>query len=150
MKLSRTTAYAISALLQLADADQDEPISARQLALAGAMPERFLLQVLRQLVRHGMLRSYRGVEGGFAIARPLREITVLQVVEALDGPILPTLPNLDALDSDAQLKLQRLLTVITRQSNALLASMNLETLRSGSALQNPAPAYDSTRREAEL
>jgi hypothetical protein len=51
------------------------------------MPERFLLQILRVLVTHGILRSTRGVDGGYALTKPADQISLLEVIEAIDGPL---------------------------------------------------------------
>jgi Rrf2 family protein len=51
------------------------------------MPERFLLQILRNLVTHGILRSTRGVDGGYTLTRPPEEISLLDVIEAIEGPL---------------------------------------------------------------
>ena len=59
MKLSRTVAYAVRATLQLAQLEADGPVPCSKLANEGKMPERFLLQILRNLVTHGILRSTR-------------------------------------------------------------------------------------------
>ena len=59
MKLSRTVAYAIQATLQLAQSKSENPVPCSQLAAQGHMPERFLLQILRHLVTHGILHSTR-------------------------------------------------------------------------------------------
>jgi Rrf2 family protein len=67
------------------------------LATAGNMPERFLLQVLRSLVTHGVLQSTRGVEGGYRLDRDPREISLLEVIEAIDGPLTTELPLHDGL-----------------------------------------------------
>ena len=64
MRMSRAAVYAIGAMLQLAEAPAGVPIPCSRLAKAGEMPERFLLQVLRNLVNHGLLKSTRGVDGG--------------------------------------------------------------------------------------
>ena len=68
MRLSRASAYALGAVLQLAHAPAGMPVPCSQLAKHGQMPERFLLQVLRNLVNHGILVSTRGVDGGYALA----------------------------------------------------------------------------------
>ncbi len=65
MKFSRTVSYALQATLQLAQEDRAAPVPCSQLAAEGKMPERFLLQILRNLVTHGILRSTRGVDGGY-------------------------------------------------------------------------------------
>ncbi len=83
MKLSRTVAYALQATMQLAVSDSDTPVPCSQIAAKGEMPERFLLQVLRSLVNHGVLRSTRGVDGGYMLIRSPDEISLLDVIEAI-------------------------------------------------------------------
>src|SRR5262245_53787425 len=102
MKLSRTISYAISATILLAQAKPGVPIPCSMLARAGKMPERFLLQILRILVTHGLLRSTRGVEGGYCLARPPSEITLFDIVEAFVGPLQPNVEALNALKSSAR------------------------------------------------
>ena len=67
MKLSRTVTYALKATLQLAQNSPSGPVPCGRLAAQGAMPERFLLQILRSLVTHGILKSTRGVDGGYVL-----------------------------------------------------------------------------------
>jgi Rrf2 family protein len=64
-----------------------EPIPCSQLAAEGHMPERFLLQILRHLVIHGILHSTRGVDGGYTLERKPEEISLLEIIEAIDGPL---------------------------------------------------------------
>src|ERR1700687_5384355 len=87
MKLSRTVAYAIYATLQLAQSKSGVPVPCSHLAAEGHMPERFLLQILRHLVTHGILHSTRGVDGGYALERKPEEISLLEIIEAIDGPL---------------------------------------------------------------
>jgi len=87
MKLSRTASYAVQATLQLAQSKQSHPVPCSRLAAEGDMPERFLLQILRNLVTSGVLRSTRGVEGGYSLTRPPEEISLLEIIEAIEGPI---------------------------------------------------------------
>lgn len=94
MKMSRTLSYAVQALLELSELGDNQPVSCRQLAEMGGMPKRFLLQILRALVTKGILHSTRGVEGGYTLARPASEISLLEIVEAIDGPVSLELPGL--------------------------------------------------------
>lgn len=87
MKLSRKVAHAVRATLQLSQHPSDSLVPCSKLASEGNMPERFLLQILRNLVNHGILRSARGLDGGYALARPPDEISLLDVIEAIDGPM---------------------------------------------------------------
>ena len=96
MKLSRTVDYALRATLYLADAEPNKPVPCSQIAKDGDMPERFLLQILRNLVNQGVLRSTRGVDGGYTLAGPASEVSVLDIIEAIEGPLQdPATPELD-------------------------------------------------------
>jgi Rrf2 family protein len=85
MELSRSSEYAINVALQLAQAETGAPFSAAELAQAGDMPERYLQHILRRLAEHGVLSATRGVAGGYTLARPARQITLLQLVEAAEN-----------------------------------------------------------------
>jgi Rrf2 family protein len=88
MKLSRTVMYALQAACQLGSSEDDSPVPSKKLAESGSMPDRFLLQILRNLVAHGLLRSTRGVIGGYALARSPEEISLLDIIEAVEGPVV--------------------------------------------------------------
>jgi Rrf2 family cysteine metabolism transcriptional repressor len=90
MKLTRTTVYAIQAAVALSETPGTRPISSRQLALRGNMPERFLLQVLRKLVSRGLLHSTPGISGGYYLARPPEQITILEILDVFENPLLPS------------------------------------------------------------
>ena len=132
MKISRTVAYAVQAVLQLAQADADTPVPCSQLAKEGRMPERFLLQILRNLVTHQLLRSTRGVEGGYALARPAAEITLFDVIEAVDGPLIPSIPPLESLSEPATRRLSEVLHRVTAAARRELSSVSLADLQSES------------------
>ena len=61
------------------------------------MPERFLLQVLRSLVRHDLLRSTRGVDGGYYLSRPAEQISLRDIVEAFGGPLQTAVPAIEGI-----------------------------------------------------
>ena len=61
-------------------------LACSELAATGGMPERFLLQILRSMVTHGILISTRGVNGGYCLAKGLKEISVLDVMDSVEGP----------------------------------------------------------------
>ena len=88
MKLvpTRRTDYAIRALIHLANT-AGSPVAAGVIGEAMDIPTGFLQQVLRELQRAGLVTSRPGPSGGYALARPAGEITVLQIVEALEGPL---------------------------------------------------------------
>jgi Rrf2 family protein len=113
MKLSRTVSYALQATLQLAQAHTDAPVPCSRLATQGKMPERFLLQILRNLVAHGILGSTRGVEGGYTLERTPEEISLLEVIEAIEGPLISAVPVGEGLPEDSRGKLEKALSDVT-------------------------------------
>jgi Rrf2 family protein len=87
MKLSSATRYAVHALAYMASQKQNTVIPSHLVAQKQGMPERFLLKVLKPLATAGVLQSLKGPNGGYRLARPANKISLLEVMEAVDGPI---------------------------------------------------------------
>jgi Rrf2 family protein len=85
LELTKRADYAIRAVLALSRAADGERLSARRIAADQRVPERFLPQVMRDLVRAGMVEGTVGRSGGYRLARPSTEISLLDVVEAVEG-----------------------------------------------------------------
>jgi Rrf2 family protein len=128
MKISRTVSYAVRATLQLAQSPQGTPVPCSKLASEGKMPERFLLQILRNLVTHGILRSTRGVEGGYSLTRPPEQISLLDVIEAIEGPFGVGASAGDELAEEGQPRLQEALRSITEVSRSQLEAIKFSQL----------------------
>jgi Rrf2 family protein len=92
MKLSRAVAYAIQAMWQLAESHSREPVACHELAEAGHMPPRFLLQVLGDLAKSNLLHSIRGSVGGYSLERSMDDISLLEVIEAVGCTVELQLP----------------------------------------------------------
>lgn len=128
MKLSRTVSYALQATVQLAQAGDRCPVPCSQLAAEGRMPERFLLQVLRSLVAHGILESTRGVDGGYSLSRSAEDVSLLEVIEAIEGPLVSSLPVTDGLPEYCKTRLQQALRKVTDSMREELATIRLAHL----------------------
>ena len=87
MKLTRAASYAIHALVFMAAQKTNRPLASHNIAHARGIPERFLLKVLKPLVSVRLLMSIKGPNGGYRLAKPPNEITLLEILEAVDGPI---------------------------------------------------------------
>jgi len=85
MSITTKSPYALRALAELGRSG-DGPVPIGELARRRNIPVQFLEQLFATLRRAGLLRSQRGVKGGYTLARPASQITVLEVVEILDGP----------------------------------------------------------------
>ncbi len=87
LSITTKSPYALDALVELQLHGDSGPVPIAELARRRDIPVQFLEQLFATLRRAGVLRSQRGVGGGYTFARPASEITVLEVVELLDGPV---------------------------------------------------------------
>jgi FeS assembly SUF system regulator len=96
IRLSKLADYGIVIMTHLARPGGMQA-SAQEIAQATRVPQPMAQKILKALTRDGLLRSQRGVKGGYELARTARSITVAQIIEALDGPIAVT----DCVDGGA-------------------------------------------------
>jgi DNA-binding IscR family transcriptional regulator len=87
LSVTSKSPYALSALTELARSGGAGPVPIGELAKRRDIPVQFLEQLFATLRRAGILRSQRGVKGGYTFARAPKEVTALEVVELLDGPL---------------------------------------------------------------
>ncbi len=90
MRLTARSEYGLLALIDLGCRYGRGPVSARELAEQQGIPLKFLEQLLAALRKAGIVAALRGARGGFALSRDPGGISVLDVVEALEGPLAPT------------------------------------------------------------
>jgi Rrf2 family protein len=88
MRISAKADYAVRAMVELAEAGGDDrPMKAERIATAQGIPLNFLENILGELRHAGLVRSHRGAEGGFRAARDVSQITVADVIRAVEGPL---------------------------------------------------------------
>ncbi len=87
ISITTKSPYALQALTELSRCGGDDPVPIGELARRRAIPVQFLEQLFATLRRAGILKSQRGVKGGYTFARPPGQITVLEIVELLEGPL---------------------------------------------------------------
>lgn len=106
MKITRETDYAMRIMLLLTC--RKEHVEAKRIAEECDIPYRFALKILRKLVQAGLAKSYRGMNGGYTISEK-KEITLLDVVEAIDGimAINTCMENPDSCKESARCKIRR-------------------------------------------
>src|SRR4249920_1163143 len=90
LRLSKKADYALLAMRHLAAHADRGAVSARELAEAYDLPPELLAKVLQRLVRHRLLTSIQGIRGGYGLARPAHAISVVDVIQAIDGPLTVT------------------------------------------------------------
>jgi Rrf2 family protein len=87
MRISRSAGYALLAVGCIARHKDKKVVLSQDISKQYDMPLEYLLKILQQLVRANVLHSKRGPHGGFSLARPAQKITMLQIIEAIDGPV---------------------------------------------------------------
>lgn len=88
MHVTAKADYAVRAVVELVGSDQEAPRKVEDLAKAQAIPPSFLENILTQLRSAGIVRSQRGPEGGYWLARPAQELLLAEVIRAVDGPLV--------------------------------------------------------------
>jgi Rrf2 family protein len=88
MQITRQADYALRAVIYLSQLDPEQRAATSQIAEEQRIPPSFLAKIVSQLSVAGLLQTSRGARGGVSLARSPQEISVLDVVEAIDGPIL--------------------------------------------------------------
>jgi Rrf2 family protein len=87
LRISRKIDYGLRAMIYLASIPAEAVVPFREIARQMDVPEDFLAKILKTLVDQGLVRSTRGPHGGYALARPSADISFLDVIEAVEGPV---------------------------------------------------------------
>jgi len=143
VKVSTRGDYASRALLSLALHHGDGPTSVRDIAERTGLPQPYLEQILLALKGAGLVRSKRGVGGGYVLARAPAEISLAQIVSAVDGPIQAGdfgEPHTDgACDHEGQCVLLAIWADVGATMRAMLQAYSLADLAEITAGQRPWP-----------
>ncbi|PCJ64706.1 MAG: Rrf2 family transcriptional regulator [Candidatus Hydrogenedentota bacterium] len=101
MNISSRCDYACRAVVELAKlAKTNTPMTALTIAEKRGIPEKYLVHILLQLKKAGIISSVRGAQGGYLMAQPADSVTLLDIVLAVDGPVLHPLPSADTTSED--------------------------------------------------
>ena len=133
MRLSARADYALRAAIELAASGDGGHVTAEQLAKAQQIPGKFLEAILTQLRRAGLVRSQRGPDGGFWLARPAEEISLADIIRAIDGQLLGVRgerPENVTYPGAAE-PLQRVWIALRANERAVLESVTLADIVSG-------------------
>lgn len=88
LQISRRADYAVRIMLELGErAGEEVRVSASELSEKTEVPKAFLHKIIADLVKSGLVRTYKGPTGGFTLARSTTDINMLHIIEAVDGPI---------------------------------------------------------------
>ena len=128
MKLTRASSYALHAVVFMADQKHDRPVASHNIAQARGIPERFLLKVLKPLVSARILVSIKGPNGGYRLARSAADVTMLEVVEAVDGPIRGQAPVIEEATGPLNRKLEAVCKTTADAVRKLLEKVKISEL----------------------
>ncbi len=142
MELSSRLEYALVALLEIAkNRDRGTPLKVNEIAASQSLPERYLDQIFTALKRQGIISSQRGMKGGYLLAKELWEISLLDVVIAIEGG-----GNQKKVDSTTSNTLEK--TVIVQTFDGIKDSMN-EILQ-GYTLQDLVKTLESQKHTSPM
>ena len=129
MRVSRSIGYALLAISYLAQHKDEEFVLSQKIAKVYYIPLEFLLKIMKQLVKANILSSKRGPHGGFCLARPLAEITMLEVIEAIEGPMTVSLGLGEQAPKDKfGAKADQVYSKVTTQARDLFKKVKLSDL----------------------
>ncbi len=100
MRISRSAGYALLAMGYIARHRGKNIVSSQSISKDYDIPLEYLLKILQQMVRANILRSKRGPRGGFSLAKPANRITMLHIIEAVDGPMTDQLNLVEQAGSE--------------------------------------------------
>jgi Rrf2 family protein len=156
MKLSCASSYAIHAVLYLATRRSGSLVGSREIALVLGITENRLVRVLKSLVAAGILWSLRGPGGGYRLARPLAQISLLDVIEGVEGPVHGAVASLARPGQETiQHRLEMICQQLAQGNRGILAKLSLGDLLAGSdlglrALPPHGPAQDRSLLPPEM
>jgi Rrf2 family protein len=133
VKISAKSDYAVRAAAELAAAGPDRLVKGEELARAQGIPLEFLENILRELRVGGVVVAQRGADGGYGLARPAGEITVAQVLDAVEGPLasVQRVPLEELVYRGAASRLADVWIAMRAGMHAVIGSVTLADLAAG-------------------
>jgi len=134
MRLNKSTRYALYAAMEMSSRGRDEPVTAGEVADRYGIPSAVQSKVFQQLVHGGIAIGFRGSRGGYRLARRPSEVTVLEVIDAMDPnrALDGDLPSDERVDNGSrrgnERRLQELIAEVDELARCTFASITLETL----------------------
>ena len=129
MKVSRSTGYALLAVGYIAKHQRKKNVLSQDISKQYDIPLEYLLKILQQLVRANVLRSKRGPRGGFSLAKPTKKINMLEIIEAVDGPMTGQLDLAEQTGGEKfSLKAEQVYEKAVAQARAIFEKAKLASL----------------------
>jgi Rrf2 family protein len=133
MRISAKADYAVRAVVELAADEGEKPLKAERIATAQQIPLNFLENILGELRHAGLVRSHRGAEGGFRLARAPEEITVADIIRAVEGPLASVRggPPEDAAYNGAASSLPRVWIAVRANLRRVVEAVTIADIAAG-------------------
>ena len=133
MRISAKADYAVRAAGELAAVTDDKPVKAERIATSQDIPLNFLENILGELRHAGIVRSQRGAEGGFRLARAANDLTVADVIRAVEGPLATVRggPPEDSAYPGAADPLPRVWIAVRKNIRSVVEQVTLADVASG-------------------
>ena len=129
MKISRSAGYAIALAVYVAQHCQEGPVLAILISKQYDIPIAYLYKILQQLVKANILRSKKGPRGGSTLVRPAKEITILEIIEAIEGPMLRHLQLVEQTNNEPFiLKMEKVCQSSTEKVKELYGKVKLSEI----------------------
>jgi len=139
VKLTKGTDYGMLGILYLARQPRERVVLISEIAQAQDVPESYLAKIFQDLAKAGLVRSHRGARGGFTLARSAADITLRQVIEAIEGPLALN-RCLDPREGCERAEDCPVHAALASAQTMLISALDNVTLKSLAALQPPVPA----------
>ena len=134
MRFTQAAGYGISACSYLANVPADEVVPNMTICSALKMPDRFVSQVMRLLATADVVTSTRGRDGGYQLAKPASKISLLEIIEAVDGPIGgDDIPDMAGVSTYGQAMAAKAYAAASAALRKRLAAITLSSLRAAKA-----------------
>ena len=128
MRITRTIEYGLTAAVFIAQNCEDGFVMAKKISEAYDLPTEYLLQVMQHLVRNGILTSKKGTRGGFNLARPAKEITMLEIIEVIEGPVIVPMNLVEQTGKPFAKKIEKMFLNVSEDMKVSLAKVTLADL----------------------
>ncbi len=129
MRISRSTGYALLAVGYIAKNQGKKTVLSQDISKKYDIPLEYLLKILQQLVRANVLNSKRGPRGGFSLAKPTKQITMLEMIEAVDGPMIGQLNIAEQASGEKfSVRIEQVYEKAVAQARSILEKAKLSSL----------------------
>lgn len=132
LKFSKKLEYALISIFEMSDRYGQEPVTTKTIAMRYDIPLEILGKVLQTLVKHGLITSIQGVKGGYTLNHSLDNLKVLQVVEAIEGPIsliACKIKNISGCEQHLNCNIRTPMEMIQSELVHFFGNISLEELR---------------------